>query len=124
MRLALSCRYRVAEDFLPVHLLSMVNLRTLKLERCGGLTVPLTLYELRCLEELSIRYCEVVTFVDKGYMATTFTVAKLKSLTLSSTNLHSLPYQVTQILRQKSNPAKDCIVAETLQACAHSLGVA
>lgn len=88
------CRQRVSASFLPIDLLSMLQLERLSLSRCGILTLPLALYQLDRMQHLCIRNCRKVFFAEGAYMATTFIASHLESLTLAYCDMHILPAQV------------------------------
>ena len=85
----------MAAAFLPMHLLSMLQLRELSLSSCVVLNVPLSLYQLSQLQALSISDCNRVLFAEGGYVAATQAAAKLQSLSLKRCNLTRLPPQVS-----------------------------
>ena len=87
-------RHRVAASFLPIDLLQMIQLTELSLSRCGLLDVPVTLYELSCLERLSIKQCQGVHFAQKAYIPSTIAAHHMKSLTLAFCDIYSLPLPV------------------------------
>ena len=55
-------RHRVAEEFLPLQLLSMLRLRVLSLAGCWNVHIPLCVGELQDLRQLVVRCdgCEVM----------------------------------------------------------------
>ena len=90
-------RHRVAEEFLPLQLLSMLRLRVLSLAGCWNVHIPLCVGELQDLRQLVVRDCNKLTFKEGAFLRNTFAALSLTSVTLINCNLHAVPYQVQHL---------------------------